>query len=171
MPVILNHFESLRSNYSTWSELKEHLTSKAGGSIRVVGQDTEQNVVLRYVKGESSFRTPGVGMFRSVVWDTVANLPVCVAPVKSEDGAPPLNKTFTSIQDFLDGVLMQVYVTAAEPTVQTHCRTSKTCWAPISMTTSPATQGPMSCEAVWEATSFPAPAAPTRCLGTREMIC
>lgn len=125
MPVILNHFESLRSNYSTWSELKEHLTSKAGGSIRVVGQDTEQNVVLRYVKGESSFRTPGVGMFRSVVWDTVANLPVCVAPVKAEDGAPPLNKTFTSIQDFLDGVLMQVYVTAAEPTVLRVCSRTK----------------------------------------------
>jgi len=74
-------------------------------------------VVIRYVKGESKFSVPGTGLFRSVAWDTVNNRPVCVAPTKATDGTAPLNTPFTSIQDFLDGVMMQAFVTAAEPTV------------------------------------------------------
>lgn len=118
MSVILNHFESLRDRFPTWSELKQFLTSPEGGSLRVVESESgEQYVVIRYVKGESKFSVPGTGLFRSVAWDTVNNRPVCVAPTKATDGGAPLNTPFTSIQDFLDGVMMQAFVTAAEPTV------------------------------------------------------
>ena len=118
MSVILNHFESLRDRFPTWSELKPFLTSAEGGSLRVVESESgDPYVVIRYVKGESQFTVPGTGLFRSVAWDTVNNRPVCMAPAKANDGSAPLNTSFTSIQDFLDGVMIQAFVTSAEPTV------------------------------------------------------
>jgi hypothetical protein len=116
MSVVLNHFESLRDRFPTWPELKAFLTSAEGGALRVI-ESGEPYAVVRYVKGESKFGVPGTGLFRSVAWDTVTNRPVCMAPAKATDGAPPVNTPFTSIQDFVDGVMMQAFVTAAEPTV------------------------------------------------------
>uniref|UniRef100_A0A6C0JUU3 T4 RNA ligase 1-like N-terminal domain-containing protein n=1 Tax=viral metagenome TaxID=1070528 RepID=A0A6C0JUU3_9ZZZZ len=118
MSVVLNHFESLRERYPTWAELKVFLTSPEGGALRVIESESgEPYAIIRYVKGESRFNVPGTGLFRSVAWDTVNNRPVCMAPAKANEGSPPLNVNFVSIQDFLDGVMIQAFVTAEEPTV------------------------------------------------------
>lgn len=117
MSVVLNHFESLCDRFPTWPELKAFLTSAEGGKLRVVESESgEPYVVIRYVKGESQFTVPGTGLFRSVAWDTVNNRPVCMAPPKANEGGAPLNTAYSSIQDFLDGVMMQAFVTASEPT-------------------------------------------------------
>jgi hypothetical protein len=118
MSVLLNHFESLRDRYPNWSDLKAFLTSPEGGSLRVIESESgEPYAIIRYVKGESQMSVPGTGLFRSVAWDTTNNRPVCMAPAKANQGSIPLNMTFTSIQDFLDGVMIQAFVTALDPTI------------------------------------------------------
>ena len=118
MSVLLNHFESLRNRYPLWSDLKAFLTSPEGGSLRVIESESgEPYAIIRYVKGESQMSVPGTGLFRSVAWDTTSNRPVCMAPAKANHGSVPLNVNFTNIQDFLDGVMIQAFVTASEPTI------------------------------------------------------
>ena len=126
MSVVLNHFESLCDRFPTWPELNAFLTSAEGGSLRVVESESgEPYAIIRYVKGDSQFSVPGTGLFRSIAWDTSKNRPVCMAPAKANDGSAPLNTTFTNIQDFLDGVMIQAFVTASEPTVLRICSRSK----------------------------------------------
>jgi hypothetical protein len=123
---VLNHFQNLRDRFPTWDELKTFLTSDEGGSLRVVESESgEPYVIIRYVKGESKFNVPGTGLFRSVVWDTVNNLPVCMAPAKANENPVPINVPFTSVQDFLDGVMIQAFVSASNPTVLQVCSRTK----------------------------------------------
>jgi hypothetical protein len=120
MSVVIDHFETLRERFPTWEELESYLTSKEGGALRVVVSESVPTLrVIRYVKGVSDLRSPnlGAGLFRSVVWDTVSNRPVCFAPAKANESAPPLHTAFPSVEEFLDGVMLNVFVTAAEPTV------------------------------------------------------
>jgi len=114
----LQYFETLCTKYTTWNDLKTFLTSAEGGSLRVVESELPY-AVIRYVKGESLLSNPdlNVALFRSVIWNTVTNRPVCVAPVKAVNGNPPLNMEFAQIQDFVDGVMVQAFVDAAAPTV------------------------------------------------------
>ena len=114
MAVIIEHFESLRERFPEWPALKDYLTSKVGGSIRVVESETNY-VILRYVKGESNFMNSGTGLFRSVVWDTINNCPVCFSPPKAKDGIPPIHTTFTTVEDFMDGCMIQAFVTSNAP--------------------------------------------------------
>jgi hypothetical protein len=63
---------------------------------------------------------------RSVVWDTETNRPVCVAPPKAEKMEPPTGKdvSYSLVQDFLDGVMINVFRTLADPsTLQIATRT------------------------------------------------
>ena len=124
--VNIDYFENLKEHYGTWPELKAFLTSK---HIRVVEPAVLSSepeylqgnlAVLSYVKGKtdlSEVSQTSMDFFRSVVWDTVDNRPVCVAPLKAVDGQPPLHTQFTSVQDFVDGVMLNVFVTAKEPSV------------------------------------------------------
>lgn len=75
-------FNELRNKYSTWDSLRKFLESEEGGYIRVV--DTSDKLcILRYDKLFSKFDLPHTKWFRSVVWDTEQNMPVCVAPPRS----------------------------------------------------------------------------------------
>jgi len=124
MSIVLNHFENLRNRFPVWSELNAFLKSPEGGSLRVI-ESGEPYVIIRYVKSESNFNVAGTDLFRSVVWDTVNNRPVCMAPQKANNGGVPLNTELTNIQDFLDGVMIQAYVTSSEPTVLRLCSRTK----------------------------------------------
>ena len=117
MVVNINHFETLRERFPEWSNLEKHLTSKEGGALRVVAasEGTPGLRVIRYVDGSS--QSAGTGLFRSVVWDTVENRPVCFAPPKAKEGSPPLQTAFSSVEDFLDGVMVNAFVCLSEPTV------------------------------------------------------
>lgn len=111
-------FKNLREKYANVSELETYLKSADGGALRVVSGGLGANV-LRYVKGSSNLKLDHVKWFRSVVWDNVNNRPLCVAPPKAEMTAVPTgtgeSSKFTLVQDFLDGTMINVFRTFAEP--------------------------------------------------------
>jgi len=120
MSVVVNHFQTLCERFPEWADLQAYLTSNEGGNLRIVeSEDVPTRRVIRYVKGVSNLRNValGVGLFRSVVWDTVTNRPLCFAPPKSSEGPPPLNVALASVEEFVDGVMIQAYVMASNPTV------------------------------------------------------
>lgn len=112
MSIPISHFESLIQRFPTWADLRPHLESPAGGGLRVVEQGDSPLVILRYVKGQSNLAAAELGLelFRSVVWDTAANRPVCVAPPKAREGLPPLGTQLAATEDFVDGFMMNVFV-------------------------------------------------------------
>ncbi len=81
----------------------------------MVGSDRYR--ILRYVKGQSDFKIPHTKWFRSVIWDTETNRPVCVAPPKAENTEVPTGEdTNLTIQDFLDGTMMNTFISRNDPT-------------------------------------------------------
>lgn len=115
----LQHFQTLKEQFPSWDDLKEHLTSERGGSLRIVvppsgGGNHPELVVIR-LKGATS--APGAGLFRSVVWDTAANRPVCVAPPKAQEGAAPAGRRFSSVEEFVDGFMVNAFVLRSDPAV------------------------------------------------------
>jgi hypothetical protein len=105
----LSAFADLVSKYATWADLSAFLESKEGGSLRVVRDEKNPRfVVVRYDKAKSDMSAAHVGYFRSVVWDTESNRPVCVAPVKAEKGLPPADVDVRAV-DFMDGVMVNVW--------------------------------------------------------------
>jgi hypothetical protein len=106
MSFRITHFESLCQRFPTWAELSAHLQSVEGGSLRIVACDPY--AIVRYVKGQEGV----ADIFRSVVWDTEANRPLCVAPPRAKEGLPPLAKQLSATEDFLDGVMMNAWVGA-----------------------------------------------------------
>ena len=113
MSISITHFETLLQQYPSWAELRAHLESAAGGNLRVVEQgEGNPLAIIRYVKGKSTLGAAelGAGLFRSVVWDTVANRPICVAPPKAREGLPPLGVELAATQDFVDGFMVNAFI-------------------------------------------------------------
>lgn len=108
MSYTIDTFKNLCSVYKSWSSLEAHLTSAEGGNLRIVGENRYR--IIRYVKNQSVMNMPHTKWFRSVVWDTESNRPVCVAPPKAETNDPPTGDTTLSIQDFLDGTMINAFV-------------------------------------------------------------
>ena len=106
-------FCDLISRYPTWESFKEYITSPEGGQFRCVGEG--RNCILRYVKGVSELKVPHGKWMRSVVWDTVAHLPVCVAPPKAETGDAVTTGEDLLVQPFLDGMMINVFRTLENP--------------------------------------------------------
>lgn len=105
-------FRDLIQSHPTWESLQTYLTSPDGGQIRCVGEG--RNQILRYVKGVSDLRTPHGRWMRSVIWDTVSHLPVCVAPPKAEMGDVESGENLL-VQPFLDGTMINVFRTFENP--------------------------------------------------------
>lgn len=125
MSATISHFETLRQRFPTWPEFRAHIESKEGGALRVVEPAAGDTLsILRYVKGQSNFATAdlGTGLFRSVVWDTAMNLPVCVAPPKAQEGLPPLNVQLATVENFVDGFMVNAFLRAG--TLHVATRTS-----------------------------------------------
>ncbi len=109
-------FQDLKTSYATWDALQSYLTSPEGGNIRVVGEGRYR--ILRYVKGISDLNTPHGKWMRSVIWDTETNVPVCLAPSKAEKGDIKTgeNVYYPIVQPFLDGTMVNVFVSKDDPT-------------------------------------------------------
>jgi len=116
--TIVRLFSEIRTKYSTWEQLKTFLTSDVGGKLIVIGDGSK--VIIRYDKKTSNFQIPYVHAFRSVVWDTVANIPVSIAPFKVCSGDP---QTYTILQDFVEGVMIQAYLTWEDTKIHLASRT------------------------------------------------
>lgn len=99
---------TLIAKYATWAALEAFLTSEEGGNFRIVG--TGRYRVIRYEKKSTDMKSPLVQWMRSTIWDTEANLPVCVSPTKAkEDEQPPIGCDLPLIQDFLDGTMVNLF--------------------------------------------------------------
>jgi hypothetical protein len=104
-------YNSLIQKYPTSEELFAFLRSDEGGRIQI--RETAMRpdfplAVLYYDKKKSDMANPSVGFFRSVIWDTVKNRPVCVGPARgskfSAAVAGPIH-----VQDFIDGVMINMF--------------------------------------------------------------
>lgn len=118
----VNIFRELRDKYHSWGALKEYLTSDEGGKLIVVENDIDSRFcIVRYDKTVSNFAVPHVGAFRSVVWDTLQNLPVSVAPFKALEGAPTLEQVHDNssiIQEFVEGTMLQAFAGHESPEIR-----------------------------------------------------
>jgi hypothetical protein len=76
-------FKDLTEKYPTWDELKQYLESDEGGLFKVVDLQANGMCIIRYEKEVSNMTLPHSKWFRSVVWNTLTNRPVCVAPPKA----------------------------------------------------------------------------------------
>jgi hypothetical protein len=103
-------FANLIARFPTSEALFAWLKSSEGGSLSI--RDTrvrpDDDLVLIHYNKESNMTLEHVGYFRSVVWNAVTNQPVCVAPTKS--AAAPM-ETFTVAEDFVDGVMINMFWT------------------------------------------------------------
>jgi hypothetical protein len=111
-------FADLRAKYVSWDALKTFLTGEDGGRLLIVGEGPK--VIIRYDKKASNFQIPYVHAFRSVIWDTVANIPVSIAPFKASEGEP---FGANVIQDFVEGTMIHAYRTNQDSEVQLSTRT------------------------------------------------
>ena len=107
MKYTVNTFQTLLSNHS--SGTLDFLASQEGGNFRVIGSDRYR--VVRYDKKATDMSSPFTKWMRSTVWDSVANLPMCVSPPKAEKGeTPPSGSTTLLVQDFVDGTMINIVV-------------------------------------------------------------
>lgn len=102
MSINVKQFETLRERFPTWDALKAHFESEDGVGLRVIEQDGF--ALIRYEKSTTVDK-----IYRSVVWDTAAHLPLCVAPFRSSEGPPPFGPELV-VEDFVDGFMMNAWV-------------------------------------------------------------
>ena len=122
MSYTLTSFSELVRKYPSWNGLQTFLTSAEGGKLRVISPPESALAIIRYTKGVSDLTKEHVRAFRSVVWNTVTNRPVSVAPPKAEEGDPDVD-TSLYISDFVDGTMIQAFM-QEEGTTQIATRTS-----------------------------------------------
>jgi hypothetical protein len=102
----INVFSDLVGKYKTWSELEKYLESDGGGLFRIIEKNENGLCIIRYEKGSSNMDLPHSKWFRSVIWNTNTNRPVCVAPQKSSSD----NFTFSKISDLeKEGIVCQEF--------------------------------------------------------------
>jgi hypothetical protein len=108
-------FSNLIAAYPTYDALKEHLTSL---NIQLNAKDGETLIVCRYKRESADMTNPVVRAFRSVIWNSTTNRPVFVAPMKSESVAtlPADLSAGYLVEDFVDGVMVNVFYDAAKAT-------------------------------------------------------
>ena len=103
--------------------MKNYLESEEGGLFRVVDNDEKSFCLIRYEKGTTKMDLPHSKWFRSVVWNTETNSPVCIAPPKASSQEFPF-KTFKDIsdagvvcQELLDGFMINCFRVVGDPTL------------------------------------------------------
>lgn len=100
--------------HSNFTAVETFLQSEEGGKFRVVDRDGDR-CLIRYEKGSSNMELSHSRWFRSIVWDTVRNRPLCIAPPKSCSIPFPYQNTEDAIlnglhfEELLDGVMINAY--------------------------------------------------------------
>jgi len=111
MSFTIQCFADLAAKYDSWDSLSAFLTSEEGGKLRVIQPADSDFALVRYTKDVSNFGLEHVAAFRSVVWNKKTNRPVCVAPVKAQDGTSVPEDLDIRITDFVDGTMINAYRT------------------------------------------------------------
>ena len=108
--------------YPTWDALRTFLESEEGGLFRVVDQ-TNALCLIRYDKGVSKMDLPHSKWFRSVIWNTTTNRPVCVAPCKTSTEPFPYStleeceQAGIQCQENLEGFMVNCFQQKGDPTL------------------------------------------------------
>ena len=104
-----NLFARLVAEYPTFDALKTHLTGKG---IQLNMKEGDPIGIFRYNREKADVKNdPLVRAFRSVLWDSVTNRPVFVAPMKSEPFTtlPGIFSQDMLVEEFVDGVMINVF--------------------------------------------------------------
>lgn len=111
----INIFKDLIEKYPKWDDLKKYLESEEGGLFRVVDNDEKSNCLIRYEKNISKMDLPHSKWFRSVVWNTETNRPICIAPPKASSQEfsfktfEEVNNTGIICQELLEGFMINCF--------------------------------------------------------------
>jgi len=123
----LSRFASWTSTYKTWAELKAWLQTSEPG-IDIIESEDSAYAILRNSKekeGEAAIAEDAVSetaqLCRSVVWDTEANLPCCVAPFAARRDQKIPSDSEMRLEDFVEGVMINVF--RARGDAETHVTT------------------------------------------------
>jgi hypothetical protein len=123
----LSTFSNWTSTYKTWPELKAWLQTSEPG-IDIIESEDSAYAILRNSKdkeGEAAIAEDAVSeaaqLCRSVVWDTEANLPCCVAPFAARRDQKIPSDTEMRLEDFVEGVMINVF--RARGDAETHVTT------------------------------------------------
>jgi hypothetical protein len=109
----LTTFADWTSSHKTWSELKAWLQEKEPNVDIIESEDSAYAILRNNKEGEAMVAEDAVSevaqVCRSVVWDTEANLPCCVAPFSARrDQKIPSDATLR-LEDFVEGVMVNVF--------------------------------------------------------------
>ncbi len=123
---VLPYFRDLIKEYPTWEQLSGFLTSSEGGKLQI--SIDNQYAIIRYDKTISNMTMPHVRWCRSVVWDTILNRPLSVAPPKAMAEEPygwSIEETLNNYvyQEYLEGVNLNVFISAHEQGRPVHLAT------------------------------------------------
>ena len=101
-------FSRLINEYPTYDALRTYLNSLG---IVTNTKDGDSLAIFRYNREQCDLSNPITRAFRSVVWDTVKNMPVYVAPMKStpDTELPAIFPPTFVVEEFLDGVMVNVF--------------------------------------------------------------
>jgi len=114
--ITVPYFKELIATHSSFEDVKAYSEQQ---HLRVI-DGSNRYAIVRYDKTYQSTQTLANGFFRSVVWDTVTNRPVCVAPPKaceqalvaceqaSEQASTPYR-----CEEFLEGVMVNAFLDAS----------------------------------------------------------
>jgi len=116
------YFKELVATYPSYEEVKRYCEQN---HVRVI-DGTNRYAILRYDKAFQTSQTLHDGFLRSIVWDTVTNRPVCVAPPKAceqaldasdqaldaSDLAQTVSSTYRC-EEFLEGVMVNAFLDAS----------------------------------------------------------
>ena len=123
----LSTFSNWTSTYKTWPELKAWLQTSEPG-IDIIESEDSAYAILRNSKekeGEAAIAEDAVSetaqLCRSVVWDTEANLPCCVAPFAARRDQKIPSDSELRLEDFVEGVMINVF--RARGDAETHVTT------------------------------------------------
>ena len=107
-----NFFNDIAIKYETSEALFGHLESAEGGSLKVIRSKEQGHLaIIRYVKGVSDMTHTNAHYFRSVVWNTETNKPVCFSPFRSVplEASTFISKEGLVVEDFWDGTMINLF--------------------------------------------------------------
>jgi hypothetical protein len=107
-PQVNSIFSQLIAAYPTYEGVKTYLESIG---VKVNTKEGDPLVIFRYQRDVCDLKNPVVQAFRSVVWDSLKNLPVFVSPPKSQSNDTfPTDFNTIVVEDFVDGVMVNVFM-------------------------------------------------------------
>jgi len=114
--------------FNTSDELFAWLRSPAGGSllVREPEDPCRPYAIIYYNKKTSDMSLPHVPLCRSVIWNTITNQPILIAPARGRKFLDAVTDGVSSnfvVEEFIDGVMINMFF---DPVNMEWCLTTRT---------------------------------------------